>query len=913
MKKLLLVDGNAQMHRAYHAIPPLTTRSGEQVNAIFGFWSLLLRSLEDLKPEGLVFTFDKSSNTFRHQMYDQYKATRQKMEPDLRVQIPRLKEVVQASGMPVLEMEGYEADDLIGTLTRQAIEGSGDTQVYIMTADMDAAQLVNDRVSIYTAKRKISEVAVYDVAGIVAKFNGLQPNQIVDYKALRGDTSDNIPGVRGIGEKMATDLLLQYGHLDEVYEHLDEVTARQKALLEEGRDLAYLSQKLATINTEAPVTLDVAGCGLECFNRGAVEELFRELEFRSLVGKLPTKEVTSTSGDAPESRIENLSSDLGNRELNYELVESEDRLKELVAEIKQAGVVAFDTETTGVDVWRSEVLGVSWSVKAGTGYYVQMSEWAEPLLRVWLEDGSIAKVGHNAKFDVESLLQAGIEVQGVVFDTMLAAYVLKEGTGRYGLKELAFEELGINATPITELIGTGAKQLTLDMVDQQEVAKYAGADADHTWQLYELYKPKLEEAGGLKGIFYDIEMPVSAVLTGMERAGIALDKEFLGVMSEKLTKDIAELEKEIYADAGHEFNINSTRQLGDILFDELHLPSNKKTKTGRSTDESVLQGLRGAHPIVERLLQYRELYKLRSTYVDALPQLVSPRDGRIHTSYNQAVAATGRLSSTNPNLQNIPIKTAMGREIRKAFVADEGQRLVSIDYSQIELRLLAYVSGDRNLIEAFAGGQDVHKATAAKVFDCDIAEVTADQRRVAKTINFGIMYGQSAHGLSGQLGIDRAQAARFIDDYFRVYDGVRRYLDESIKQAHADGYVETIFGRRRRIPELGSKNFMLRQAGERMAINMPIQGAAADIIKLAMIEVATMLAEGGYAAKMLLQVHDELVFTMPESEMSLVVPKILQAMENVGVFAADKKPAVRLVAEVKVGENWGEMEAADYA
>ncbi len=929
MKKLLLVDGNAQLHRAYHAIPPLTTRSGEQVNAIFGFWSLFLRSLKDLEPDGVVFTFDKSSNTFRHDMYDKYKATRQKMEPDLAAQIPRLKEVVAASRMPVLELEGFEADDLIGTMARQAFEGSDACQVYIMTADMDAAQLVNERVSIYTAKHKISEVALYDVAGIIEKFKGLRPDQIVDYKALRGDSSDNIPGVAGVGEKTATDLLLRYQHLDPIYEHLTELPNRAQMLLEQGKDLAYLSQKLATINTEAPVSFDFEASDIGQFDGAAVGGLFRELEFRSLVGKLPVSERHATSDKRQEYLRASLpvtdSLELGGENLDrsekreersqplasYVLVENAVDLQKIVDEIKKSGEVAFDTETTGVDVWRSDVLGVSCSVEAGTGYYIPVAEWSIPLLKSWLEDESIKKIAHNAKFDVESLLQVGIEVAGVSFDTMLAAYVLKEGTGRYGLKELAFEELGINATPITELIGTGSKQLTLDMVDQQEVAQYAGADADHTWQLYKIYKPQFEDQDGLRRIFFDIEMPVSQVLTSMERKGIVLDSEFLAAMSTRLSEQIGLLEQEIYADAGHEFNINSPKQLGDVLFDELHLPVNKKTKTGRSTDESVLQGLKGAHPIIERILQYRELYKLRSTYVDALPQLVSPRDGRIHTSYNQAVAATGRLSSTNPNLQNIPIKTEVGRRIRQAFLANQGQKLVSIDYSQIELRLLAYVSGDKNLIEAFASGEDVHKATAAKVFNCSIAEVTSDQRRVAKTINFGIMYGQSAHGLSQQLGIGREQAATFISDYFKVYDGVRAYLDSSIAEAHKQGFVETVFGRRRRIPELASKNFMLRQGAERMAINMPIQGAAADIIKIAMIAVDGYLENNTFEAQMLLQVHDELVFSMPESEIAVVVPKIVGLMENVGEFAEDKKPTVQLVAEAKVGDNWGEMVALD--
>lgn len=882
------------MHRAYHAIPPLTTTSGEQVNAIFGFTSLFLRALADLKPTHIAFTFDMSGPTFRHQMSSDYKATRQKMDEDLAQQIPRLKEVAQAFGFPIFELESFEADDLIGTLAVRATQDSHDMNVYIMTADMDATQLINSRVFIYTAKQKISEVITYDEAGVEAKYNGLKPNQIVDYKALRGDTSDNIPGVPGIGEKTATDLLLKYQHLDQIYEHLAELKDRTRMLLEQGRDSAYLSYKLATINTNAPIKLDIDQCAAHRFDVAKVTELFRQLEFSSLISRLPAAQINGATAVAEESAAPA-------RETKYQLVNSADQLRKVLAEATKAGTVAIDTETTSLDVWTGTLLGLSLSYQPHHGYYIPVARWSQSLLKEWLANPKVAKIAHNAKFDLQVLNVAKLPVSKMIFDTMLAAFILKEGMGKFGLKELAFTELGIQATPISELIGTGPKQITMDAVDPDKVAQYAAADADHTFQLYQIYSQQLKQQPKLLELFEQIEMPVMRALVDIESNGIRLDSEFLTRMSGEYQAELTKLEKNIYQAVGHEFNLNSPRQLADVLFDELKLPANKKTKTGRSTDESVLQSLKSAHPVVELLLRYRELFKLKSTYIDALPSLISPYDKRLHTSYNQAVAATGRLSSNNPNLQNIPIRTEQGRRIRQAFLANEGHQLVSIDYSQIELRILAHVSSDPALLSAFAQGQDVHTATAAKVFNCTIDQVTSDQRRAAKTINFGIMYGQSAFGLAQQLDISREEANKFIQEYFGVYSEVKRYLDQAIIKARQDGYVETLFGRRRRIPELSSSNFNIRWAGERMAINMPIQGTAADIIKKAMITIQDYLVEKQAKSQMLLQVHDELVFTIDPAESDELIPEISRQMEQ----AADL--TVKLEVEAKVGENWGQM------
>ncbi len=893
-EKLLLIDGNALMHRAYHAIPPLTTTKGEQVNAVFGFTSLFLRALADLKPSHIAFTFDMSGPTFRHAMSAAYKATRQKMDEDLAKQIPRLKEVVGAFGFPIFELESFEADDLIGTLAVKATHDNRHMQVYIMTADMDATQLVNPQVVIYTAKQKISEVILYDESGVREKYHGLSPNQIVDYKALRGDTSDNIPGVSGIGEKTATDLLLKYQHLDQIYEHLDELKDRTKMLLEQGKESAYLSYKLATINTDAPIEFDIELCAAHRFDVAKVTELFRKLEFSSLIGRLPAAQING-GGEAVDSAAANT------HKTNYQLITDATRLKEVLGRAAKAKVVAFDTETTSLDVWTGTLLGISISFKEHEGYYIPVEEWSRAMLKDWLANPDVAKVAHNAKFDIQVLNVAKMPVANVIFDTMLAAFIVKEGMGKFGLKELAFNELGIQAVPITELIGTGAKQLTMDQVDSEKVAQYAAADADHTLQLFNVYNAQLTQQPKLLSLFEDIEMPVMRSLVDIEANGIRLDSDFLGNMLEEYKLELADLEKGIYQDVGHEFNLNSPRQLAEVLFDELKLPANKKTKTGRSTDESVLQSLKFAHPVVAQLLRYRELFKLTSTYIEALPSLVSAYDGRLHTSYNQAVASTGRLSSNNPNLQNIPIRTEQGRRIRQAFLANEGHKLVSIDYSQIELRILAHVSQDKALLDAFKQGQDVHTATAAKVFNCTLDEVTKDQRRAAKTINFGIMYGQSAFGLSQQLETTRDVAQQFINDYFGVYADVKRYLDEAIVQAKKDGYVETLFGRRRRIPELSSSNFNIRWGGERMAINMPIQGTAADVIKKAMITIQDYLDQKNSKSQMLLQVHDELVFTIDPTELDELVPEISRQMEQ----AADL--SVVLEVEAKIGDNWGEM------
>lgn len=887
MRKLLLIDGNALMHRAYHGMPPLSTAKGEQVNAVFGFVSLFLRAYQDLQPQCVIFAFDRSGPTFRHHLSADYKATRQKMEDDLANQVPRLKQVVAAFGMPVYELDGYEADDIIGTISKQAYQQDDDLHTYILTADMDAAQLVNERVSIYTAKQKLSEVITYDTKGIEEKYNGLKPSQIVDYKALRGDSSDNIPGVPGIGEKTATQLLLAYKSLDNIYNNVDKLKERTKELLEKGKESSYLSKKLATIDINTPITIDLDNCDTRHFNSQRVKELFQELEFRSLLDKLPQ------SNDQAVVKQE--------ANTDYKLIKSEAELKQVVNEIAKQRQVAFDTEGTSLSPWDGQLIGVSLSTKAETGYYIPIEEWSKPLLESLLADPNIAKIAHNAKFDIEMANQAGMPVANVMFDTMLAAFLLKEGVGRFGLKELAFTEFGINATPISDLIGSGAKQKTMDQVDVETVAQYASADADHTWRLYKLYQDQFKHKPQLQTMFEQIEMPLASVLAEMEQTGILVDTDFMKDMSHQLGKQLMQLESGIYDQVGHHFNLNSPKQLAEVLFDNLGLPNNKKTKTGRSTDESVLQELKGAHPIVELILQYRELYKLKSTYIDALPTLIG-KDGRLRTSYSQAVAATGRLSSSNPNLQNIPIRSEVGRRIRQAFIANPGHQLLSVDYSQIELRLLAHVSGDQALIDAFASGQDVHSATAAKVFNCHLEEVTPDQRRAAKTINFGIMYGQSAHGLSLQLGITRAEAAQFIADYFGVYKGVKKYLDDSITRAHEQGYVETLSGRRRRIPELNSSNFQLRSGAERMAINMPIQGTAADIIKIAMVNIQKHLEQKTAKSQMLLQVHDELVFTMDPSEQIQLLPVIIDYMEH----AMDL--SIPLEVEAKIGLNWGQME-----
>jgi len=903
MKKPLLVlfDGNALIHRAFHALPPLTvSKTGEMVSAVYGFALMLLKVINELKPTHYAIAFDMKAPTFRHKLFHEYKAHRPPTPDELVNQLGRVRELVEAFRIPIFELESYEADDVLGTLSHQA--SNQDIDTVIVTGDADTMQLVSPRVKVLYPKpgRSFSDTMLYDEAAVSQKYS-LKPEQITDFKALKGDPSDNIPGVRGIGEKTAVKLLQQFGSMEQIYDHIDEVTpAKLQTILRENEAIARQSKELATIVTQTPITLNLDHCQVGQYDRRRVSELFRELEFASLLPKLPQIE---TEGIA-EVEVKPPQGD-------YHIVNTTPALDELLNRLSAVKSFAVDLETTSLDPMLAQLVGISLSPAPGEAYYIPVGHvgWGQieqlPLeqviarLKPLLEDNTLAKLTHNGKYDTTVLAEYGIDVKNLTFDTMLAAYLLGEKS--LGLKTLAFSKLAIEMTPITDLIGSGAKQISMSQVEIARAADYACADADITGRLSEGLEPELHRHG-LWQLFAEVELPLMPVLVHMERNGIALDSELLQQMSHRLGKQLLKLEAEVYNSVGHQFNINSPQQLSTVLFEELRLPPQRKTKGSYSTGASVLEELRGTHPVIEFILDYRQLSKIRSTYIDALPSLVNPKTRRVHTSFNQTRTATGRLSSSEPNLQNIPVRGELGKEVRQAFIAPPGSYLLATDYSQIDLRALAHLSQDKSLLDAFRGDEDIHTATAAQVFGVEPSAVTPDMRRVAKTVNFGVIYGMSDYGLEQATGLSREEAAQFIAAYFEKYPGVKKYLESTKEQARKLGYVQTILGRRRSIPEINSSNRQVREAAERMAINMPVQGTSADIIKVAMINLDREIDKRQLESKMLLQVHDELIFEVPETEleeMRQLVPEIMSTA---------LKLSVPLKVDIKVGKNWGEME-----
>ncbi len=917
-KKLVLIDGHSLAYRAYFGLPQdMQTSAGELTNASFGFTSMLLSVLEGEKPDYLIVTFDKGPS-FRVREYADYKGHRPQMPDEMRVQMQRVRQIVQAFGFPLVELDDFEADDLLGTLARQA--AAQGLAVVIVTGDRDALQLVNERVTVLTSGRKFSDTLYYTPDKVRERY-GLDPSQLVDLKALVGDKSDNIPGVAGVGEKGATTFLQQYGSLDAIYAHLDDLTGRYQKALADGRDSAYLSQKLGRIVCDAPVTLALESARPDAaFNREAVLDLMRTLEFRTLLSRVPD---WGKLGGKPGSGQLSLF-DAGPEEPAaaipdaeaYHLVADAAQLAELAAQWRKASVLAVDTETTGVDSMLADLVGIAVTDRADAAWYIPVrapeGEPALPLdaiqaqLGPLLADPAITKRGHNLKYDIEVLTRHGLPVAGPLFDTMIAEWVHNPASHELGLKAQAAARLGVRMTEIESLIGKGREQITMDAVPLAQVVPYAAADARMTYRLADALRPELE-AHAQWPLFADLEMPLLPILVTMEMHGVKLDVGWLKTLSGELETRLVSLEQEIYAQAGGAFNINSTQQLAEVLFERLHLPTKgvSKTKSGHySTRADVLEDLQTAHPVVAALLNYRELTKLKSTYVDALPQLINPHTGRVHTSYNQTGAVTGRLSSANPNLQNIPIRTEEGRRVRRAFVAEEGWTLVGADYSQVELRVMAHMSGDAGLLAAFRRDEDIHATTAAAVYELPLEEVTYDKRRIAKAVNFGLIYGQGAYGLARQVGIEVSEADGFITRYFARFPGVRAYMDAIQKEATTRGYVETLLHRRRYFPELSSNSTattMQRQAAARMAINTPIQGSAADILKLAMLRLDRMLKERGLRARMILQVHDELVLETPQDEVEVTIATLREAMG--GAFEL----VVPLKVDVEIGQNWLEM------
>jgi len=913
--KLILIDGHSLAYRAFFALPDdMKTSQGELTNAIFGFTSMLLNVLRDERPTHIAVTFDKG-RTFRHDIYPEYKAHRAKMPDEMRTQMARVRQVVETLDIPIFEQEGYEADDLLGTLSRQAEEQGVDT--LIVTGDRDLLQLVDERVHVLTSRRRFSDTVVYDHDGVKQRY-GLTPGQLVDLKAMMGDKSDNIPGVYGVGVKTATKLLQRYDTLEQIYEHLDEVKTRFRNKLDQGRDMAYLSRRLGAIVRDAPVQLDLDACQTRSFDRESVLALFRELEFRSLVERLPGAEQPRPAGAGHQLSLFGESPAAAPvPSADYQIIADEEALRRLAIQLKDAPALTLDTETTSTDSMRAELVGVALTDAPERGYYIPVqAPDGDPQLEAalvlkalspLLEDAHKPKYGHNLKYDLTVLERAGARVAGVTFDTMIAEWLINPSSKNLGLKNLAWARLGQRMTPISDLIGKGKKQITMDQVPVDRVAPYACADVDMTHRLAALLEAELKEKQ-LWALFTELEMPLMAALAAMEMNGVRLDSAQLERMSNRLTGRLGELTTRIQEMVGYEFNVNSTQQLSDALFETLGLPAQgvRRTKSGHcSTAAGVLERLQGKHAVIALILEYRQLSKLRSTYVDALPQLVNPETGRLHTSYNQTGTATGRLSSSNPNLQNIPIRTELGRQVRGAFVAAPGWKLIGADYSQVELRVMAHISGDEGLLGAFARGEDIHASTAAAIMNVPLDEVTSDMRRVAKAVNFGLSYGQTAYGLARTTGLTQAEAEDFIKTYFERFSKVREYIDTTKALATRQGYVETLLGRRCYFPELlpgSSAPHNVRQAVERAAINAPIQGCAADIINIATIRLHRVLRERGLRARMILQVHDELVVEAPEEEVEAVAALMREVMENAFELEAPLK------ADLQVGENWEEME-----
>ena len=911
---LILVDGSSYLYRAFHALPPLTNSKGLPTGAVKGVINMMRRLQKDYPNSTTAVIFDAKGKTFRDDIYSDYKANRPPMPDDLRLQIEPIHNIIKAMGMPLISIEGVEADDVIGTYALQASKNQ--QSVIISTGDKDIAQLVNEHISLVNTMTDTH----LDREGVISKF-GIPPELIIDYLALLGDKSDNIPGVPGVGEKTALGLLQGLGGLDAIYQRLDEVAGlsfrgakTMAAKLEEHKELAYLSYTLATIKTDVEVDLDVNQLANQEPDQSQLLKYFQDMEFKTWINELSSSEspsqVPNNHNEVPvEPKIEHNDP----VSASYEIVLDNQQFSTWLEKLENSPLIAVDTETTSLDYMIADLVGISIAVEPGNAAYIpfghdylgaplQLSkEMVLNALKPILENPQIKKVGQNLKYDMSVLAQQGIDLRGVAFDTMLESYVLDSVATRHDMDSLAQHYLDKQTISFTDIAGKGASQLTFNQIALDQAGPYAAEDADITLRLHKALWPQVKAQLPLKTLFQEVELPLIKVLSKIERAGALVDDTLLFQQSQELAERLAELEAQAWDLAGQQFNLASPKQLAEILFEKLEIPVVKKTAKGApSTKEEVLQELALDYPLPKVLLEHRGLAKLKSTYTDKLPTMINRTTKRIHTSYHQAGTATGRLSSSDPNLQNIPIRTAEGRRVRQAFIAPPGHRLIAADYSQIELRIMAHLSGDENLLKAFDQGQDVHRATAAEVFGVNLAQVTTDQRRSAKAINFGLIYGMSAFGLSRQLNISRKQAAEYIDLYFARYPGVQNYMNQVRHSAAENGYVETHFGRRLYLPEINSSNGMRRQAAERTAINAPMQGTAADIIKLAMINVDNWLQSRQLKSQMIMQVHDELVLEVPENEFKQVVVGVKECMESAASLQ------VKLVVDVGDGGNWDE-------
>lgn len=889
---LYLIDGSAFLYRAYYAIRNLTNSKGESTNAIYGFVTMLNKLVADYNPTYFAVCFDRPEPTFRHEHFKEYKAHRKPMPEDLVPQIEPIKQFCRLSGFALFELAGFEADDILGTMAKKG--EAKDLDVFIVTGDKDAMQLVNDKVKILHAHK---EGLVLDEEAVKQRFDGLGPDKVVDVMAIMGDSSDNIPGVHGIGEKGAVKLIKQFGSVKNILKDYEKISSKsQRELVKEHLKDLEMSHHLATINCDVPVKFNWEDLKIAGPEPEKLLEFYQRYEFRALAKN------TAPVGEQDSAKR------------NYTRVQDYKELEKLAAKLKKAGAFSFDTETTSEDPMRAKLVGLSFSCTPYESFYVPVSSShhkgygipVEDALKEFgplLEDDKLKKYGQNAKYDAIVLKRAGVNVRGIAFDTMLASYLVNPVKRNHNLDDISLEHLGVKKIETAALLGSGKNQITMDLVDVEKVSEYACEDSDCVFRLVEVLKERLKK-NGVEKLLEEVELPLSDVLAKMEMNGVSLDTKMLKKFSDDAAAELETLTKEIYEAAGQEFNINSPKQLAEILFVKLKLPPVSKTKTGFSTDVSVLEKLAATHELPKKLLEFRERSKLKSTYLDALPEMINPETGLIHTSYHQTVTATGRLSSSDPNLQNIPVKTEMGRRIRKAFVprkgpqGNENRKIFSADYSQIELRILAHLTGDKNLTEAFAEDRDIHKFTATLLYGVKEKDVTREMRNVAKTINFSVIYGKTAFGLSQELGLSVHEADAFIKSYFERYKTVKDYLEAQKEKARKDGYLTTILGRRSYFPEINSKNVPLRQFAERSAINAPIQGSAADLIKLAMIAIQDRLEKEKRKSLMIMQVHDELVFDMTADEADALPKLVSEEME--GAY----KMRVPLKVDTYTGDSW---------
>ena len=918
MEKLFLLDAYALIYRAYYAFikNPRINSKGFNTSAILGFVNTLEDVLKKENPSHIGVAFDPAGPTFRHVAFEQYKAQREETPEAIRLSVPIIKEIINAYRIPILEVPGYEADDVIGTLATEA--GKRGIQTYMMTPDKDYGQLVSDNVFIYRPKYGDKEFEVMGVEQVKAKFDIQSPSQVIDMLGLMGDASDNIPGCPGVGEKTAQKLIAEYGSIENLLEHVEDLKGALRTKVENNKEMITFSKFLATIKIDVPIELKMEELVREQADEEALRKIFEEMEFRTLIERVLKTEKKQpvnapTQGNlfdlfTDEGTVEEKYSNLARLETlnyDYQLIDTEEKRKEIIQKLLTSKILSLDTETTGTEPMDAELVGMSFSIAENEAFYVPVPSDQDEALKIVnefrpvFENENSLKVGQNIKYDMIVLQNYGATVKGPLFDTMIAHYVLQPEL-RHGMDYLAEIYLHYQTIHIDELIGPkGKNQKNMRDLDPKDVYLYACEDADVTLKLKNVLEKELKE-NDAERLFYDIEMPLVPVLVNIERNGVLLDTEALKQSSAHFTAQMEQIEKEIYELAGETFNIASPKQVGEVLFDKLKIVEKaKKTKTGQYvTSEEVLESLRHKHPVVEKILEHRGLKKLLGTYIDALPQLINPRTGRVHTSFNQTVTATGRLSSSNPNLQNIPIRDENGKEIRKAFIPDEGCLFFSADYSQIELRIMAHLSEDKNMIDAFLSNHDIHAATAAKIYKIDLKDVGSDMRRKAKTANFGIIYGISVFGLAERMNVDRKEAKELIDGYFETYPGVKAYMDKSIQVAQEKGYVETIFHRKRFLPDINSRNAVVRGYAERNAINAPIQGSAADIIKVAMARIYQRFQTEGIQAKMILQVHDELNFSVPVNEKERVEEIVIEEMEKA------YRMHVPLKADCGWGKNW---------